>query len=73
MQDIQNAEKLSKEMIKIGKKDKNEISQVKKYLRQSYILAAARGDEICSQLIQRVYKKEFNETILYLNYSRSSI
>ena len=53
------------EMIKIGKKDKNEISQVKKYLRQSYILAAARGDEICSQLIQRVYKKEFNETILY--------
>lgn len=53
------------EMIKIGKRDKNEISQVKKYLRQSYILAVARGDEICSQLIERVYKKEFNETILY--------
>ena len=52
------------ELVKTGKKDKAEMYEIKKYLRQSYILAAARGDHICAQVIENAYKKEFGETIV---------
>lgn len=49
--------------IKVGERDKADISLAKKYLRQSYILTVAKEDEKSAQLMERVYKKEFGENM----------
>ena len=49
--------------IKVEERDRADISLVKKYLRQSYILAVAKEDEKGAQLVKNAYKKEFDEEI----------
>ena len=47
--------------IEKGERDEKDIDLVRKYLRQSYHLAAARGDEKSAEIIKEVWRKNFNK------------
>lgn len=47
--------------IEKGERDGKDIDLVRKYLRQSYHLAAARDDEKSAEIIKEVWRKNFNK------------
>lgn len=49
--------------IKNGKRDNADIGFAKKYLRQSYYLAAARGDKKSTKLYRKAYEEKFGEIL----------
>ena len=49
------------EQIEKGERDGKDLDLVRKYLRQSYHLAAARDDEKSAKIIKEVWKKNFNK------------
>lgn len=49
--------------IKNGERSVSDRNLAKKYMRQSYFLAAARGDEISAKIFKEAYVKEFNENL----------
>lgn len=46
-----------------GKRDRMDIELTRKYLRQSYYLAAARGDEKSIEVYKKAYKEEMGESM----------
>lgn len=51
------------EQIEKGERDRKDIELAKKYLRQSYHLAIARGDEKAIEIYKKVYKEEMCENM----------
>lgn len=49
------------EQIEKGERDRKDICLVKKYLRQSYYLAAARGDEKSAEIYRKAYEQNVDE------------
>lgn len=47
--------------IKNGERSVSDRELAKKYLRQSYFLAAARGDKISAEIYRKAYKEKINE------------